>query len=533
VRRVGDWGLIERTGERATLYSRSHIEETFPRPLGPLAWSLVEGPLERAQRRVFHSHLGLLSSKECDSERFMAMFDRYVYRNVTLLQHAVARFPGGARHAVDPSSSLGVDIADVPRRRVAATDPLWWVWSVPASTRAALRLPRLLEADERCVGAASRVSASTRSLDDRIDALNSLQDALTQAWTTHYLARSVSLAAARVASILLRNGEGGCSLPAVDGLRGIELASAQAVEGVMAAARARANGEDVRWLAGELVARAGHRGRNELDPTEEVDGERLRHFMQVIEAIAAESELVVVERVLRTVPFVERVAAGLLAMVETSKANVAAVVDAMRSVCRELEVPGLELSTVSLVSLPEFNDRRFPSHVELERRRAELSVAGSTAPPPALFQVGSELRRASREDSRVTDVLRGVGRFEGRIVGRAWVPTSFEEVRDGDILVLEAVDPMTAAWLPGSRAVITDEGGLLSHGMLLARHYGVPAIVGTRQATSSIRTGDIVCLEGSESVVRILSRAEHSVDEVGFAMAGEDKRGAHRHDLGE
>lgn len=55
--------------------------------------------------------------------------------------------------------------------------------------------------------------------------------------------------------------------------------------------------------------------------------------------------------------------------------------------------------------------------------------------------------------------------------------------------------------------VVTDTGGMPTHAAIAAREYGIPAVVGTWNATNSIRDGDIVRIDGSAGVVEILQRS--------------------------
>jgi len=87
-------------------------------------------------------------------------------------------------------------------------------------------------------------------------------------------------------------------------------------------------------------------------------------------------------------------------------------------------------------------------------------------------------------------------------------PADFERVRDGDVLVA----PITApAWTPlfaRVAAVITDGGSLAAHASLIAREYGIPAIVATHRATTTLVDGEVVTVDGNRgSVTRPVSSA--------------------------
>jgi pyruvate,water dikinase len=82
------------------------------------------------------------------------------------------------------------------------------------------------------------------------------------------------------------------------------------------------------------------------------------------------------------------------------------------------------------------------------------------------------------------------------------------ELRPGEILVCPHTSP---AWTPAFaiiKAVVTEQGGVMSHAGIVSREYGIPAVVGTYCATQVIKTGDLVRVDGNNGVVTILKRAE-------------------------
>lgn len=78
----------------------------------------------------------------------------------------------------------------------------------------------------------------------------------------------------------------------------------------------------------------------------------------------------------------------------------------------------------------------------------------------------------------------------------------------GEILVAPFTDP---GWTPlfiHAKGLVLEVGGLLTHGAIVAREYGIPAVVGVERATSKIRTGDRIQVDGSRGIVTIVSRKE-------------------------
>ncbi|HEX7157250.1 MAG TPA: PEP-utilizing enzyme, partial [Burkholderiaceae bacterium] len=106
--------------------------------------------------------------------------------------------------------------------------------------------------------------------------------------------------------------------------------------------------------------------------------------------------------------------------------------------------------------------------------------------------------------------LEGFAASRGVVEGPARVVMHFEEfakVKSGEILVC----PYTGtAWTPlflKIGGVVTDTGGMLTHAAIAAREYGIPAVVGTWNATASIRDGDQLRVDGTAGVVEVLRRA--------------------------
>lgn len=103
------------------------------------------------------------------------------------------------------------------------------------------------------------------------------------------------------------------------------------------------------------------------------------------------------------------------------------------------------------------------------------------------------------------DVLRGIGSSGGEAIGKVCVVTSpdeFYKLQRGDVLVCKYTDPEWTPLFTLASAVVSDMGGSLSHAAIVAREYGIPAVLGTGNATSSLKDGDRVCVDGKNGEVR-------------------------------
>ncbi|MGH3824991.1 MAG: PEP-utilizing enzyme, partial [Pseudonocardiaceae bacterium] len=106
-----------------------------------------------------------------------------------------------------------------------------------------------------------------------------------------------------------------------------------------------------------------------------------------------------------------------------------------------------------------------------------------------------------------TTVLSGIPVSAGSYTGPARIIRSegeFGRLRPGDVLVCPVTSPAWSVLFPGIGALITDIGGMLSHPAIIAREYRVPAVVATGDGTSRLTDGQIVTVDGTTGVVRIV-----------------------------
>lgn len=150
----------------------------------------------------------------------------------------------------------------------------------------------------------------------------------------------------------------------------------------------------------------------------------------------------------------------------------------------------------------------------IEERIYEWNLANQVTPPPMLpprdkyLGFDADTWFAASEEDQVGNTLKGVPASSGSVSGRARVlhdPDEFDLMRPGDILVAEITTP---AWTPlfaMASGVVTDIGGPLSHGSIVAREYGIPAVLGTGIATKRIRSGQTITVDGSAGTVELLN----------------------------
>ncbi|MBO9617100.1 MAG: phosphoenolpyruvate synthase [Dyadobacter sp.] len=104
--------------------------------------------------------------------------------------------------------------------------------------------------------------------------------------------------------------------------------------------------------------------------------------------------------------------------------------------------------------------------------------------------------------------LKGIGCSPGRVTGRVRVVTDPAEAPslNGDILVTTSTDPGWVTLFPGASGIIVERGSLLSHSAIVSREMGKPCIVGVTGLLKSLKTGDVIEMDGSTGIIRTISQ---------------------------
>ncbi|MGH6937693.1 PEP-utilizing enzyme [Hypericibacter sp.] len=113
------------------------------------------------------------------------------------------------------------------------------------------------------------------------------------------------------------------------------------------------------------------------------------------------------------------------------------------------------------------------------------------------------------DPAAASDQLRGVAASAGKVTARARVIADSEqlyEVQEGEILVCRVTAPSWAPVFPHISAAVSDVGGMMAHTAIISREYGLPAVVGVGFATATIRTGDLIEVDGNKGIVTVMER---------------------------
>ncbi len=103
-------------------------------------------------------------------------------------------------------------------------------------------------------------------------------------------------------------------------------------------------------------------------------------------------------------------------------------------------------------------------------------------------------------------LIKGLPGSPGEVTGKARVIKSLDNIhkfKPGDILITIATNPTWTPVMHMASAVVTDLGGVLCHAAIVSREYGIPAVVGTKKATTKIKDGDKIKVNGETGTVKI------------------------------
>jgi pyruvate,water dikinase len=142
----------------------------------------------------------------------------------------------------------------------------------------------------------------------------------------------------------------------------------------------------------------------------------------------------------------------------------------------------------------------------IRRRKDAFASCQALTPPRVLTSDGEVVTGAYRRDDVPAGVLVGLPVSAGTVEGRARVVSDMAqaELGPGDVLVTAYTDP---SWTPVFLTItglVTEVGGLMTHGAVIAREYGLPAVVGVQDATRLIRDGQRIRVHGTDGYVELL-----------------------------
>jgi phosphoenolpyruvate synthase/pyruvate phosphate dikinase len=169
-----------------------------------------------------------------------------------------------------------------------------------------------------------------------------------------------------------------------------------------------------------------------------------------------------------------------------------------------------EKEDIFYLRLQELHDVVRTNHVDdqlIRQRKDAFRSYQALTPPRVLTSDGEVIAGAYRRDDVPAGALVGLPVSAGIVEGRARVIHDMAEadLEAGDILVTAYTDPSWSPLFVSITGLVTEVGGLMTHGAVIAREYGLPAVVGVEQATRLIRNGQRIRVHGTAGYVEILS----------------------------
>jgi phosphohistidine swiveling domain-containing protein len=515
-------------------WTTGNVAEAFPGVFTTLGYTFIEEPMEMAFRKMF-VRMGVFKAREIylpdrAEDMCWTLFDGWAAANIDKFRDIVRLTPGTSASAVEQQLfgyARPGTVGDNSRRRypaIAAKAPLL-VATLPRAHDQMIFALRSWRLD-----ALARVEGV-----DRAGCLALLSDArerFEKIMILHLVVALVSSGLAeRVSAILARLGLSELETAVLSGVGADEN---QVAADLWALAHDRITLRD-------FTDRHGYHGREEgqlsgvswredpspvlarLDDYRSIDaGDPRAPQRRSAQQLAARRQAMarvraVAPRLHRPVLSVTiRLAARFLALREQGKAGYLMTFDVARACVRRL---GADLVAAGSLSQPD--DVFHLSYDAL--RGGGLGVELGEIPYRREQFADRQLRRLPKAwvgrpemvsvqdlspDCDVTAVT-GVAASPGVVTGRARVvrDPATTELDEGDILVCEITDPSWVALFLVAGAVVTDHGGLLSHGPIVARELGIPCVCGTEVGSRQIRDGQLIRVDGDAGRVEILESA--------------------------
>lgn len=142
----------------------------------------------------------------------------------------------------------------------------------------------------------------------------------------------------------------------------------------------------------------------------------------------------------------------------------------------------------------------------ISKRKDEYKLYEKLTPPRVITSDGETLSGKYKRENLPAEAIAGLPVSSGIIEGRARVILNMKDadLEDGDILVTSFTDPSWTPLFVSIKGLVTEVGGLMTHGAVIAREYGLPAVVGVENATKLIKDGQRIRVNGAEGYIEIL-----------------------------
>ena len=161
-------------------------------------------------------------------------------------------------------------------------------------------------------------------------------------------------------------------------------------------------------------------------------------------------------------------------------------------------------AAINNTALPEYQN------VAMDRR-ALREARRQLSPPPIIGERpshwGKEPSSVIDGDKKNSDEFTGSAVSPGVVTAKASLvlsPSDFKKMKPGTVLVCPTTTPAWTHLFPLAEALVTDIGGILAHGSIVAREYGIPAVLGLIDITKRVKHGQLIEVNGDKGTVRLV-----------------------------
>ncbi|MGF6849665.1 phosphoenolpyruvate synthase/pyruvate phosphate dikinase [Chitinophaga sp. W3I9] len=142
----------------------------------------------------------------------------------------------------------------------------------------------------------------------------------------------------------------------------------------------------------------------------------------------------------------------------------------------------------------------------INKRKDEYKLYDKLTPPPVITSDGEIVTGEYKHENMPAGAIPGLAVSSGVVEGRARVILNMEDadIEEGDILITTFTDPSWTPLFVSIKGLVTEVGGLMTHGAVIAREYGLPAVVGVDKATRLIKDGQRIRVNGTDGYIEVL-----------------------------
>ena len=517
-----------------------NISEAYPGVLMPLTWSFFADAQDRANKATFYD-MGVFRRSQIEAsanveERTLDIFYGRPVASLNMFRYLGDHFPGTSGNAIE--EQIFGKVRTGQRSKSIYTRYPFVATRLPWSI---FRMKSRLHSVTSDIEQWWRCSVRPESLDSTEKAQTALREAVARyeaVMRPHTLVAFVGQAVYdQLTQVAEKAGKKGLELTLATGYG--DMAETDVVSDLWKVSKGQ-------LPLDEFILRHGYHGPSESDisckvwridrsPVEKLvesyrnlsDGKDPRRMERerADERAEAEAELLAnlsgKDRL--HARMILKFAAHIIPLRGTGKAGFLRCIDVGRAAARSIgelwQKTGLinDIEDIFLFTVPELVAPQSPENsleIAAQRRKErskylELDIPRYFSGVPEAFA-----RKTSNTDkddiaSDGTEVVSGIPICPGKVVGTARVIKDLgidEQLDEDEILVCHTTDPSWAGTMMLASALVIDIGGAISHGAIVARELGIPCVIGTKNGSELIKTGDILEVDGQAGIVKLIQR---------------------------